>query len=272
MSELTSEMRAIKDKMKAVWSAGDFGVIARIIEAEDTAFIHRLNIKPGSKVLDAACGTGNCSLPAAKMGAHVTGMDLVPDLIRQANERALAENLNIKFDVGDAEAMPYGDNEFDYVVSMFGVMFAPRPDVSVSELLRVCKPGGIIAMANWTPEGFVGKFFKLAASYAPPPPGLPAPVEWGNEIIVSKRFGSNVSDLKLTRCIMDMKIPMTPTETAEHYIEYFGPTKVLYNMLNSEARERFKKDFVKIWEDHNIASDGSTNVEHEYLEVVAVKK
>lgn len=169
MAELTPEMQIIKGKMKEVWSAGDFGVIAKILEEEGKNFIKRLNIKPGTKLLDVACGTGTLAIPAARAGAYVTGLDLVPDLIRQSKERAFAENLNAKFDVGDAEDLPYLDNEFDYVVSMFGAIFAPRPDVVANELLRVCKPGGTIAMANWTPNGFIGELFKLVASYAPPP-------------------------------------------------------------------------------------------------------
>lgn len=161
MINLNPEMIFVKDKMKAVWSAGDFGQIAKFIEHEGDAFIERLNIKPGSRVLDVACGTGNLALPAAKRGAVVNGLDLVSDLIRQAKERALLDNLEINFEVGDAEKMPYDNDTFDYVVTMFGAMFCPRPDVAVSELFRVCKPGGTVAMANWTPEGFIGIFLSL---------------------------------------------------------------------------------------------------------------
>src|SRR6187399_1750347 len=149
------EIQNVKEKMKAVWATGDYGVIARLLMPEAVKFIKRLNISEGSKLLDVACGTGNLSLPAAEAGAVVTGIDIVPELIRQAQQNASCEDLEIKFITGDAEEMPFKENEFDYVVSMFGAMFAPRPEVTVRELVRVCKPGGTIAMANWTPEGFV---------------------------------------------------------------------------------------------------------------------
>jgi ubiquinone/menaquinone biosynthesis C-methylase UbiE len=157
LTESTISIDFIKDRMKDVWSSGDFGVIAQIIAHEGEAFIKRLNIPKGTSVLDVACGTGNLAIPAAKAGAIVTGIDIVQHLIAQANERAWKENLNAVFVTGDAEDMPFDDGEFDYVVSMFGAMFGPRPEVVTSELLRVCKPGGTIAMANWTPESTIGE-------------------------------------------------------------------------------------------------------------------
>jgi SAM-dependent methyltransferase len=271
MTNLTAEMLVIKGKMKEVWSAGDFGVIAKIIEEEGKDFIKRLNIKPGSTLLDVACGTGNLAIPAARAGAIVTGLDLVPNLIRQSTERASAEGLNAKFDVGDAEALPYGANEFDYVVTMFGAMFAPRPDVTTNELLRVCKPGGTIAMANWTPGGSIGELFKLAASYVPPPPGLAPPSLWGDESVVKERFGDRVSELRCNKRILIQNIPFPPAGAADHFITYFGPTKKLYETLEEDKRNRFRNDFTKFWAEHNISPDGVTIMESEYLEVVAVK-
>ncbi|HEY3250128.1 MAG TPA: class I SAM-dependent methyltransferase [Ignavibacteria bacterium] len=271
MSGLTPEMQAIKERMKAVWSAGDFGVVAQFIDHEGDMFIERLNIKPGSKVLDVACGTGNLALPAARLGANVTGIDLVEDLIRQAKERTKAENLNVKFEVGDAEDLPYSGNEFDYVVTMFGAMFAPRPEVAAKELLRVTKPGGKIAMANWTPTGYVGEFFKLGASYAPPPPGAPAPALWGDEETVKQRFGDKVSKLELNRFMCRQNLPMSPHEAADHFITYFGPTKILWGMLDDGKREQFKKEFINLWTTYNMATDGNTMVDAEYLMVVATK-
>ena len=179
MDTLTNDIQEIKQSMKAVWSAGEYGKIAKLIMPEGENFVKRLKIKQGLKVLDVACGNGNLSLPAARMGADVTGIDIVPELIAEAKVRAKSENLEIKFDVGDAEDMSYSDNKFDYVISMFGAMFAPRPEVTSNELIRVCKPSGIIAMANWSPEGFVGDFFRLTASYLTPNEEIPAPVLWG---------------------------------------------------------------------------------------------
>ena len=173
-----------------MWMAGDFGQIARLNESEGVEFVNRLNLKPGMKVLDVACGTGNTSIPAAKTGAEVTGLDIAPNLLEQARKRAQVEGLKIEFIEGDAEQLPQGDASFDVVISMFGAMFAPRPELVASELLRVCRPGGSVAMGNWTPEGFVGTMFKITAKHSPPPQGVPAPVLWGDPKTVSERFSA----------------------------------------------------------------------------------
>jgi ubiquinone/menaquinone biosynthesis C-methylase UbiE len=271
MSSLTPEMSAIKERLSDVWSAGDWGIIARIIEDEGRNFINRLGIKPGDNVLDVACGDGNLSIPAAKLGAVVTGADLVPEWITQARKRADKERLSIKFDVADAEALPYRDNEFDWVVSMFGAMFAPRQDVAAEELLRVCKPGGRIAMANWTPEGFIGKFFRFSAEYVPPPPGVTSPLEWGKEDTVKKRFGSKVSDIRFNRLMLRQSLPMTPPDVADHFRQYFGPTKMTFQALDKEGQEKYREALISHWKENNIATDGTTAVDAEYLEVVATK-
>src|SRR5215204_2691952 len=192
----TSELSALKTRLRAIWIAGDFGQIARYYASQAEEFINRRDLKPGMKVLDVACGTGNLALPAAKTGATVTGVDIAPNLVEQARENATAAGLNAKFDEGDAEALPYADASFDAVVTMFGAMFAPRPDVTAAELKRVCRPGGFIAMANWTPSGFVGRMFKTVSSHVPPPPGMPPPVMWGVAETVRERFGEGISKLE----------------------------------------------------------------------------
>src|SRR5215207_1129501 len=186
---MSSEISALKTRLRATWIAGDFGQIAKYSAGGAEEFIKRLNLQPGMKVLDLACGTGNLALPAAKTGATVTGVDIAPNLVEQARENATAAGLNAKFDEGDAEALPYADASFDAVVTMFGAMFAPRPDLAAAELKRVCRPGGLIAMANWTPSGFVGRMFKTVSSHVPPPPGMPPPVMWGVAETVRERFG-----------------------------------------------------------------------------------
>jgi len=174
-TQLSPDMETLKSKLRATWIAGDFGVIAKSIEQGGREFVERLALKPGIKVLDVACGTGNLAIPAARAGADVTGVDIAPNLIEQATANAEREGLNAKFEVGDAEAMPYADGEFDVVMTMFGAMFAPRADVTASELKRVCKPGGLIAMANWTPEKFTGAMFKTNAKHVPPRPSSRKP-------------------------------------------------------------------------------------------------
>src|SRR6476661_8239011 len=195
-TQISPEMETLKNKLRATWIAGDFGQIAKSIEEGAEEFVDRLDLKSGMKVLDVATGTGNLAIPAAKTGAEVTGIDIAPNLIDQANERAKAEGVTAKFEVGDAEALPYEDNTFDVVMTMFGAMFAPRPEVTASELLRVTKPGGLIAMANWTPEAFTGQMFKVGATHVPPPPGMSSPVLWGKEEIVAERLAAGVRDLR----------------------------------------------------------------------------
>jgi SAM-dependent methyltransferase len=162
---------AIKAQTKAMWTAGDFGQIAKFTEPAAEAFIKRRAISEGMQVLDAACGTGNAAIPAATVGAYVTGVDIAPNLIEAARERARQARLNIRFDEGDVEDLPYGDASFDLVVSMFGAMFAPRPERAAAELLRVCRPGGQIAMANWAPRGFIREQHDVMGRQLPLPPG-----------------------------------------------------------------------------------------------------
>lgn len=268
---VSPEMETLKTKLKTTWEAGDFSEVAKHIETVAEAFVKRLNIQPGMKVLDVACGSGNLAIIAAQKGAEVTGVDIADNLIESAKKRAEAAGLDIKFEVGDAEAMPYDDNSFDLVMTMFGAMFAPRPEVAASELVRVCKPGGTIAMANWTPDGHAGQMFKLSGKYLPPPP-MPAPVLWGVPEEVAKRFGDSVSDLKTTPRLADMIFEYDPAEVVEHFRQYFGPTVMAFKAIAPENHESFRADTEALWEKNNTATDGTTVVKSEYLEVIATKK
>src|SRR5215469_5406696 len=175
------DIQTIKVRQKATWESGDFGQVAKLIEPVAEDFMARIDLRPGMKVLDAACGTGNLAVIAARRGCITSGLDIASNLIAQARERAREEGLSIEYTEGDAEAMPYPDASFDVVVSMYGVMFAPRPERIVSEWQRVTKPGGLIALANWTPSGFIGKMFSVFGRHVPPPAGLPSPLLWGDE-------------------------------------------------------------------------------------------
>jgi SAM-dependent methyltransferase len=269
---MTPEMETLKTKLKATWMAGDFGVIARSVQPAAEDFIANLDIKPGMKVLDVACGTGNTAIPEAKRGADVTGVDIATNLVEQARERARGEGVTATFDEGDAESLPYDDASFDAVTTMFGAMFAPRPDIVASELKRVCKPGGYIAMANWTPEGFVGDMFKTNAKHVPPPPGMSPPLQWGMEDIVKQRFSDGVSDLNLNRRKTFMAFPMPPENVVEHFRTYFGPTQKAFESLDEAGQAALRKDLTDLWVKHNQATDGTTKIESEYLEVVAIKE
>jgi ubiquinone/menaquinone biosynthesis C-methylase UbiE len=268
-ARMSPEMETLKSKLRATWIAGDFGVIALAIEEGGREFVERLDLKPGMKVLDVACGTGNLALPAARVGADVTGVDIAPNLIDQAIANAQREGLKAKFDVGDAEDMPYSDGEFDVVMTMFGAMFAPRPDITASELKRVCKSGGLIAMANWTPEGFTGAMFKTNAKHVPPPPGMSPPLQWGMEDLVRERFSEGISNLEMRRVPITFHFDMPPAEVVEHFRKFFGPTQKAFESLDEAGQDALRKDLVELWEKHNRATDGTTEVESEYLEVRA---
>jgi SAM-dependent methyltransferase len=265
------EIESLKQRQKATWMAGDFGEIAKYGEAGAAEFIARLGLQPGYRVLDVGCGSGNQSLPAARIGADVTGVDIATNLLEQARSRAAAEGLPATFQEGDAEQLPFGDNAFDVVVSMFGAMFAPRPELVSLELTRVCIPGGRIAMGNWTPEGFAGQLFKVTAKHAPPPPHDPPPTLWGKEEVVKERLGNGTRNLQFTRRMYTMKFPFPPSEVVEFFRTYFGPTQRAFDSLDADGQGALREDQEALWAEHNRAQDGTTEVMSEYLEVIATK-
>ncbi|MEW6126668.1 MAG: class I SAM-dependent methyltransferase [Acidobacteriota bacterium] len=263
-----SELESLKSKLKTTWMSGDFDKIAQIIEAGGEEFIARLQIKPGTQVLDVACGTGNLSLPAARAGAIVTGVDIAPNLLTTARARAQAEEIKIQFDEGDAEALPYANGRFDEVVTMFGAMFAPQPQVVAWELTRVCRLGGRLAMANWTPAGFIGQLFKITSQHVPPPP-MPSPLLWGDEERVQERLRTGFTDLQLNRRELIMDFSMTPAEAVEFFRTWYGPTLRAFAALSEAGQSALRRDLVTLWTEHNRATDGTTRIVAEYLEVVA---
>lgn len=271
MQTATPEFAQLKAGMKTSWMAGDFGQIALHTVHGAEKFVERIAIRPEFRVLDVACGTGNTTLPAARTGASVTGVDIAPNLLAQARQRAASEGLEVRFDEGDAEDLPYPDQAFDVILTMFGAMFAPRPDVVAAELMRVCKPGGLIAMANWTPEGFVGKTFQATAKMAPPPPGVPPPVLWGTEQAVRQRFAHGISSLSLTRQRMEFSYPLAPEEMVRFFRQYFGPTQMAFARLDRAGQTALAAQLEALWNQYNIAIDGSTRIASEYLDVRAIR-
>lgn len=270
MGTINPEMESLKTRLKAMWMTGDFGQVAKHIETGAEEFIARLALKPGASLLDVACGSGNLAIPAARAGAIVTGVDIATNLLEQARERAESESLTIRFDEGDAENLPYGDADFDEVVSMFGAMFAPRPELVAAELVRVCRPGGRIAMANWTPEGFIGQMFKITGKHVPPP-NMPSPLKWGDEDTVRERMREGIADLQLTRRMCQFKYPIPPTEVVEFFRTYYGPTQRAFDALDAGGQAALRSDLEQLWAEHNGATDDTTLVEGEYLEVIAIR-
>ena len=272
-TSMSPEMETLKTKLRATWMAGDFGQIARAYSPGAAEFIERLDLQSGEKVLDVACGTGNLSIPAARAGAIVTGVDIAPNLVEQAREIAKTEGLHCRFDEGDAEALPYADSSFDTVITMFGAMFAPRPEKVAEELTRVCRSGGRIAMANWTPTGFIGKMFKLTASFVPPP-NMPSPMLWGDETVVRGRLNEEIGDLQLNRRLITFNFAFSPPEVVEFFRTYYGPTQKAFAALdgNQEKQTALRRELESLWAEHNKATDGTMTVESEYLEVIAKRE
>ena len=267
----STEMQALKGRLKTVWSSGDYGVFAKYLEPGALEFYNRLGIAPGTKLLDVGCGAGQLAIPAAKAGVHVTGLDLAPNLVEQARQRARAEGVVALFDEGDAEALPYNAGSFDVVLSLIGAMFAPQPEKVAAELIRVCRPGGRIIMANWTPEGFIGQMFKVIGRHVPPPAIMPSPLKWGAEEAVRERLGSGVRDLRLTKRLYPIEYPFPPADVVEFFRTYYGPTNRAFAALEEPRQALLRRDLDELWGQHNQASGDSTRIESEYLEVIAVR-
>jgi ubiquinone/menaquinone biosynthesis C-methylase UbiE len=264
-------LERLKEGMRKNWMSGDFGKVAVYAARGEEEFMWRLGLRPGTRVLDVACGTGNLAIPAAREGALVTGVDIATNLLQQARERAALENLAVKFDEGDAEHLPYPDARFDVVVSVFGAMFAPRPEVTVKELLRVCRPGGLVAMANWTTEGFVGQSFVLTARHVPPPEGITPPLLWGDEDTVRERFAHGTSKISVTRRTIEMRYPFSAKGTVEFMRQYFGPTAAAYAKLDEAGQAALAADSEKLFTECNRGPTGETWVTSEYLEIHATR-
>lgn len=258
-------------RARLTWTAGDFHQIARGFEAEAEAFISRLALRRGERVLDVACGTGNLTLPAARAGAVVTGLDIAPNLLATLRQRADAEGTRVALDEGNAEALPYADGQFDTVVSMFGVMFAARPERAVAELLRVTRPGGRIALANWTREGLVGEMLRLHVARVPAPPGVPSTLLWGDEAAVRERFGDGVVALGQTRRMLQFDYPHSPAGVAELFRECYGPTVRTFAAIDPDARAGLAAELAALWARANTAEGRATRAAAEYLEVIAVR-
>ena len=274
MSNITVPLVKIKDSMRTMWMAGDFGVIAKLNSLSAEELVKRLALPANTRVLDVATGTGNLAIPLAQSGAVVTGVDIAPNLLAQARERAGAEGLTVQFDEGDAEQMPYEDGAFDAVVTMFGAMFAPQPEMVAAELARVLKPGGMLAMANWNPESFTGKMFRIGSKYVPPPHGLAAPVMWGDEVTVRERLTPYFAAIKTELIPVDLDGPMSPPEMVELFREYFGPMKMTFSRLDEAGGTAMAAELVALFTKFNVADDPAkrTLVQGEYLQVTAIRK
>jgi ubiquinone/menaquinone biosynthesis C-methylase UbiE len=265
------DLEAITQVQQGIWSKGDFAMVAGIVFNASESLAEALDIVPGERVLDVACGSGNGAISAARRSwGGVVGADYVPALLERGRERAAAERLDVEFVEADAQDLPFGDGEFDVTMSIFGAMFAPDQPKTAAELLRVTKPGGRIGMANWTPAGSVGQMFQTISKHAPPPPGVESPLGWGTEDRVRELFGDAVSEIRFER-----RISRQPFRSADHYIEffrtYFGPTQTAYERVGPEGEQALTDDLRSFLDDANTAGDRAMVLEAEYLQLIATR-
>ncbi len=267
----TPDFAAIKVKQQATWASGDFAVVGTTLQIVGESLVEAVNLHAGERVLDVAAGNGNATLAAARHFADVTSTDYVPALLDKGRARAEAEGLAVKFQVADVEALPFGDSSFDVVLSTFGVMFAPNHQQSSREMLRVIRSGGRIGMANWTPEGFIGRLFKVIGAHVPPPVGVKSPALWGTEPHLVELFGNLASDIKCERRIFNFRY-----KSAAHWVQifrdYYGPTHKAFASLQGDAHAALERDIVKLLNEMNTAGSKSLVVPGEYLEVVVTKR
>jgi SAM-dependent methyltransferase len=264
----TPPIESLKSRLQKTWMAGDYDRFSRYMEDGARQYYERLDIPPGARLLDIACGSGQLALMASRDGFDSTGVDIAENLIERARERGAAERLNACFEVADAESLPFPDASFDVVVSLIGAMFAPRPDLVARELLRVCVPGGTIAMANWTASGFVGQMFKTIARFIAPA-NMPSPLLWGDEAMVRERLGDGVSWLNLSRRTYTFNYPFPPSEVVEVFRLFYGPANLAFASLDLAGQQALHRDLESLWSAHNRAKGNVTIVDAEYLDVVA---
>ena len=265
------DFSAIKTKQQGAWSAGDYAVIGTTLQIVGETLCEALDMKPGSTVLDVCAGNGNVTLAAARRFTDVTSTDYVPSLLEASKRRATAEGLNVKYQEADVEKLPFGDNSFDYVVSTFGVMFTPDQDTAAKELARVTKSGGKIGLANWTPDGIIGKLFKLIGGYAPPPAGVKSPSLWGTRARIEELFAGSAAHVATASRNFNFRYK-SPAHWIEVFRTYYGPIHKTFNALDADKQKSFEHDLTGLLESFNIAKDGSLNAPGEYLEVVITKK
>ena len=264
-------MGAIKERQQKSWTSGNYAMVGSLLVSIGEQLCEAVDLRAGDKVLDVATGSGNTALSAARRFCEVTGIDYVPKLIEQARSRAEAERLEVRFEVGDAEDLPYADASFDVVLSTLGVMFTPDQEKAAGELLRVCRPGGKIGLANWTPDGFIGNMFRTMGKHVAPPPGIKPPPLWGTEERFQELLGEGVSSLQSTRRSYVFRFP-SAGYFVEYFRDYYGPTLRAFESLDATGRDALARDLQELLEDWNTSGDETLVVPSDYLEVVAVRR
>lgn len=265
------DLAALKARQRGAWASGDYAVVGTTLQIVGEQLCESLDIRAGQKVLDVAAGNGNVSLAAARRCCDVTATDYVPALLARARERAAADRLAIEFQEADAEALPFRDASFDVVVSTFGVMFTPDQDKAASELVRVCRPGGKIGLANWTPEGFIGQVFKTLGKHLPPPAGVRSPALWGTRARIDEMFGAHASSMQCEPRTFVFRY-RSPEHWMQVFKTYYGPLLKAFGALEPSGQTALANDLVALIERFNRAGDGGVVVPSEYLEIVITRR
>jgi SAM-dependent methyltransferase len=265
------DFAAIKGRQQATWASGDFGIIGTTLQIVGESLCEAIDLRAGARVLDVAAGNGNCSLAAARRWCDVTSTDYVPALLEDGRRRAAAERLAITFQPADAEALPFADATFDAVLSSFGVMFAPDQRAAAAEMLRVCRSGGRIGLANWTPAGFVGRMLATVGRHVPPPAGITSPAKWGVPEHVSQLFGPGAAAIHVTTREFAFRY-----RSPEHFVDvfraFYGPVHRAFAALEREAQDRLEHDMLDLVDEMNVSKDATMVVPGEYLEIVVIKR
>jgi SAM-dependent methyltransferase len=268
----TPDYAAIKGRQQATWASGDFSVVAARIQYQAEQLCETADLQAGWRVLDVATGSGNAALAAARRGCETVGVDYVPALLERGRIRAAAEHLSVAFVEGDAEDLPFAANSFDAVTSIYGVMFAPNHERAAAELARVCRPGGRIALACWTPEGFIGETFRLFSRYLPSPAGLQPPVRWGDEAYQCQLFGDKAASVTSYPRTAIFRF-RTAEENVDFFRTYYGPTLRAFEALPADRQKALHDDMVALAHrfDRN-AGSGPIAITADYLETVVIRK
>ena len=264
------DFAAIKQRQQATWASGDFAVIGTTLQIVGELLVEAVDIRAGERVLDVAAGNGNATLAAARHFAHVTSTDYVQHLLDKGRERARAEGLDVTFKIADAEQLPFHESSFDVVLSTLGAMFTPEHQRPALEMLRVVRSGGRIGLANWTPEGFIGRLFKVIGKYVPPPSGLKSPALWGTESHIVELFGAQAQSIRCEHRMFNFRY-----RDASHWIQvfrsFYGPTHKAFAALDAQGQQHLERDIAALLNEMNVAGPSSLVVPSEYLEVVITK-
>jgi SAM-dependent methyltransferase len=266
----TIDLATIKGRQQVAWGSGDYAVVGTTLQIVGESLCEAVDLRSNQRVLDVAAGNGNATLAAARRFADVMSTDYVAALLERGRERAAADRLPVTFREADAEALPFDDASFDVVLSTFGVMFTPNQEQAAGEMLRVCRPGGRIGLANWTPDGFIGQLFKTIGKYVPPAPGVKSPALWGTRPHLEALFGGGAAVTAESRHFAFRY--KSPRHMLDVFRTYYGPVLKAFAAVDPAAREALEKDFLALFDRFNVAKDGTLVAPGEYLEVVITKK